>query len=612
MPIAKIQLPDGRIAKFEVPEGTTPEQVMEFAGQHFGQQSPDPTANMGAFERFREGAAVGVSDLIRGGKQLLNIGDQDTLRTEIAAARELDRPYLQNTAGKIGNIASKVAASVPTMFIPGAGTIAGGAAIGAGLGLLEPTVSDQEAVENTLSGAAGGGIGVAAGRAIPALYNGLVRPFFKGGQRHIVGNTLREAIDNNLDEVLPKLTNPEIYVPGSMPTAAEATMLPKVAKLQKAARNLPDGGLLVDREVGNNAGRLKAIRGIAQDESARQAAIDARKLVTEYLYDKAGKQIVSADDVLDGLLIRPSAKQAANRAAKLAQERGETFQLSQASPERTIPTGLLDARGASIDRTIPAEPATYSGKSLHYVKMGLDDLLDSPEQLGIGNHERGAITSTKAGLLNWLDANIPDYAQARRSYESLSRPINQMDIGTALKNKLTPALTENGIPTRERANMFAEAIRNENALIQKTTGFRNKTLEDVMEPEQMATINGILKDLERKANAGDLAAAKGSDTAQNLIADNFLRSLLGPVGMPRSWTGKIASSAITNALPRRAVDLVAPSIEKEVQGLLVEAMSDPRIAAELIRSTQTPTGVLFNQAYQALPAFGAYGLLNAN
>jgi hypothetical protein len=33
MPIAKVQMPDGRIAKFEVPDGTTPEQVKEFAAQ---------------------------------------------------------------------------------------------------------------------------------------------------------------------------------------------------------------------------------------------------------------------------------------------------------------------------------------------------------------------------------------------------------------------------------------------------------------------------------------------------------------------------------------------------------------------------------------------------
>jgi len=36
MPVARVQLPDGRIARFDVPEGTTPEQVQAFANQQFG------------------------------------------------------------------------------------------------------------------------------------------------------------------------------------------------------------------------------------------------------------------------------------------------------------------------------------------------------------------------------------------------------------------------------------------------------------------------------------------------------------------------------------------------------------------------------------------------
>lgn len=45
MPIAKVQLPDGRIAKFEVPEGTTPEQVTAFAESNFSQQNQAPQSN---------------------------------------------------------------------------------------------------------------------------------------------------------------------------------------------------------------------------------------------------------------------------------------------------------------------------------------------------------------------------------------------------------------------------------------------------------------------------------------------------------------------------------------------------------------------------------------
>ncbi|MFZ9376500.1 MAG: hypothetical protein ACO25K_05210 [Candidatus Fonsibacter ubiquis] len=38
MPIAKVQLQDGRIARFEVPDGTTPDEVMQFANNQFGEQ----------------------------------------------------------------------------------------------------------------------------------------------------------------------------------------------------------------------------------------------------------------------------------------------------------------------------------------------------------------------------------------------------------------------------------------------------------------------------------------------------------------------------------------------------------------------------------------------
>jgi hypothetical protein len=42
MPIAKVQLQDGRIAKFEVPEGTTQEQVMEQVNAQFGDGNINP------------------------------------------------------------------------------------------------------------------------------------------------------------------------------------------------------------------------------------------------------------------------------------------------------------------------------------------------------------------------------------------------------------------------------------------------------------------------------------------------------------------------------------------------------------------------------------------
>ena len=49
MPIARIQLEDGRIGRFEVPEGTTPEQVQSYAEQQFSAKSEQPSMGSEAY-----------------------------------------------------------------------------------------------------------------------------------------------------------------------------------------------------------------------------------------------------------------------------------------------------------------------------------------------------------------------------------------------------------------------------------------------------------------------------------------------------------------------------------------------------------------------------------
>lgn len=58
-------MPDGRVARFEVPEGTTPEQAQAMMAQHFQQQpAPEPEKSFG--DQLKQGAANIAGGLVRG------------------------------------------------------------------------------------------------------------------------------------------------------------------------------------------------------------------------------------------------------------------------------------------------------------------------------------------------------------------------------------------------------------------------------------------------------------------------------------------------------------------------------------------------------------------
>src|SRR5690606_38237156 len=134
-------------------------------------------------------------------------------------------------AGRAGEIAGQIATALPTMFIPGANTVLGGSAIGAGLGLAQPSASTGETVQNIGMGGAGGGLGVLAGRAIPKALDAFVAPFTKSGSQRVAGDVLRKFSDGSVDDVIKSAANPSQLVAGSRPTLAEVAQNPGISTL---------------------------------------------------------------------------------------------------------------------------------------------------------------------------------------------------------------------------------------------------------------------------------------------------------------------------------------------------------------------------------------------
>jgi hypothetical protein len=630
MPIARFQMPDGRIGRFEVPEGVTPEQAQSMIEAQVGKMEPtkpdyDEALDAGSTLKvgpWDTGIGIGpkTNQFLAGmGKRFSDIGTLGA-RDEPAS----DKALMERGWAQVGSAGADLATmAAGGMALRGVGEAAAlaprvGQAINtAGRALYAPQTLKQAATAGAVYnaattngdaeeraksgglGAAAGTLGTVVGRGVHALSTGgkaLIEPFTQAGQENIAGRTLqRFAVDpSRLDGVGSYAS----AVPGVRPTLAEAALDPGISNLQRQfAVNL------ADQQMQNNAARVAAVRSAGGSDTTIAAAKKARDDATNSLYETAKKAVVQGDNVLDDLLQRPSMQAAAAQAAMLAAERnGATgltvghhgYGLPKSTPAKTVQTGVLDAAGNPIVTTIPGQPAKLSGQMLHELKLGLDDALNKGGDTGIqGNAKRYAM-DTKGDYLSWLENKIPEYGQARQTFASMSKPINSMELGNEiLKRSSSPAEDALGNPTLFN-NAFSRTMRDGDAVAQKVTGFNKATLASTMEPQSLNSLRTVRKDLARKTAADNLGKANGSPTAQNLAAQNIMRQIAGPLGMPSGF-------AEANIWPTmlRPINWAMKAQDPKVEAVLIRALQDPQFAAGLLSRPA---------ARQALPSRGL-GLL---
>ena len=157
MPVARFQLPDGRVARFEVPEGTTPEQAQTMMEAHFAAQpasapAPQPRGTVpaeakreepGVFESIGAGlgagfgrGVLGIESLVGKGLEavgLENIGrvlredvqkGRERLKREIEPYKEAS-PYITGGAEFVGETVAPIGVITKTgQAIRAAGAVA--------------------------------------------------------------------------------------------------------------------------------------------------------------------------------------------------------------------------------------------------------------------------------------------------------------------------------------------------------------------------------------------------------------------------------------------------------------------------------------------------------
>lgn len=526
------------------------------------------------FGNIAPAAGGGMASILRavGAQPLLNRVGLQSLPQSKEEAEQVDAPLNAAPGGTTGRVLGAASLLAPTAFVPGANTLAGASAIGAGTGLA----TTEGDVIDRLYGAAFGGVGGAAGnllgRGLSAAYGagkgalkGLIEPFKESGREAIAGRTLARFGD--ADEILRAGGGQTIT--GATPTLAEATRSPRLATLQRALATMsPESAeAFAAREQANNAARIAALQQVAgnapipsrigalsriasgpsqaQAEAARSAAAN----VSYGAARKTGVNAPMADAIQDqikNLLDRPSIQAATEGAKKLAKEEGIEL------------TDFGSVQG------------------LQYVKQSLDDMIGA-----LGPKEKNKLrllTQTSADLKSVLDDIAPALRQADAEFMFRSVPVNRAAIGERLAASTSGAIRDFSGNRTLQANAFSRALNNEEQLIKQATGRKGSLLEDFMTPSQMGRINAVRDELELVSNLSRAANGPGSQTAKMLASQNLVRNIAGPLGAPESW---IESTLAQTAM--RPLQFGLKTAEERIQQNLSQGLLSPFEAQRLIQ-----------------------------
>lgn len=336
-------------------------------------------------------------------------------------------PSIAPVAGTVGGILSApLMLSGPAGMAASIGIAAGSEAAGqaAREGIANLVTEQEPSAGRVAMAGAQGGLGQGIGAGMTAW-----------AQRHLAGDIARLGAQPTQQQIADlKAKAAQIGVPL---TPAEITGLSSLRAQQKWVGNYPSSqdlmGDFYERRTGNVVDAIQGfLNKISKQDSAevagQQGAAAAQKAVADVIKQRAAQaspkyqeafamQPLPWSDELETLMKRPSMKKAWNNAQSLAAER-----------EIDLPKVFVTDKDGNLTLDTKVVP---DWQTLHYLKLGLDDLLDSAasRDSGMGRTLKGAITNTKDELLSYMDSRNDAYKEARKIYRDASPAINDMQNG---------------------------------------------------------------------------------------------------------------------------------------------------------------------------------------
>jgi hypothetical protein len=497
---------------------------------------------------------AGIADVIAG----RDVSRQAQDRREQDAIEERDGSLMGNGYGLAGNIAGNVAQVLsPGVVFKGAATVPalaraapalqaasraslpttvrGAATQGAALGFLQPVGSDDSRALNTGAGAAFG----AAGAAVPRALGGLARlvrgnGVTKGGTARRVAEVLRAEASNPaaLEQAAPSA------IPGVQRTLAQESVDPGISRLERLLRSKTRGWDELD--ASNDQARREAIGAFSGDVGAAMAERDA--MSAPFLRAAMQHNGVDTSRLLGQL------------------ERAQGMYEGRPAVQTTL-RGISDLlyrpANAAEKRASPNWPDLVPRdevSQLYNVRKTLGDLMSGKlrgEQPAAEAATR-ELMMVKNGIDRAIGKTTPMFKGYLEAYKQGSREVDRRKLGQLLLEKGAGSNNADALTP----SAFNGLANNLDAAAAKATGFRKARAGNILESEDIATIQAISDDLKRVAATRTLGSGGNSQTFERFAGEGRLRGRLLQAIPGISKITELLDSAAQSRLERNLAEVL--------------------------------------------------------
>lgn len=423
---------------------------------------------------------------------------------------------------------------------PTAQAIAGGAAGAAG-----QYAAEQGSGALTQMGAALGAGMIAPGssasmaRAGGRVAGAVVSPFSQTGREAIAGSVLNKlAFDPAAARA--RLYDYEPSIPGSRATTAGASRDPGLMGAETSLRGAFDtNGQFANRIADNNQARLDYLDRVARDEAAILRAREKRTAVTRPMREEALAN-ASPADLQTPIQARIDSIMASPSGSAVATEGAMNWLRSRLQTAGNDPARMYEVRkdvAKAISGRLDKDDSRLSAAAgeLRDVQRVIDDAIESA---------------------------APGYRDYMAQFAKNSRPINQMELMQFIRSK---SLTGSKNPkTDDDVIGAANWTRQMRAQAEE--------IGSTLSPQQQTVLRKISQDIDDGVAPQNSGRVPGSDTIKNMTIANLVGRMLGE---------KYATNTTIQTLSR-PLQWMYKLPEERVQALLVDAMLDPKLAADLM------------------------------